>query len=192
MRHRGGKRLPTHQHDHFLGKLRKMHCRLSSGIRAANGIYRFASTGYGFGGPPAVINARALQAFDPGHAQRPPLNAHGEKKRMTLNLEAVGKFQETVRTFRSDADGFLRGEDFHAESPCLGHGATGKIVAAEPGRKPEIILDPGAEPGLAAGSFALDHHCAQTFTGAINGGSKSGGAAPANSEVLVPGLQWPR
>ncbi len=80
-------------------------------------------------------------------------------------------------------------EDFHTESACLGHGAAGEIVAAESGRKTEIVLDPGAEPSLAAGRFAFDHDRAEAFAGAINGGSESSGAAADNSEVIEAGLR---
>src|SRR5258708_36021994 len=102
-----------------------MHSGLSSGIRASNGIDCFASTGYSFGGPAAVVDACALQAFDPGHVQVTPLHAHRKQERMTRNLETISKFQETIGTFRSDAHSLLGSEDFHTESPFLGHGSPG-------------------------------------------------------------------
>src|SRR5207253_11403917 len=86
-------------------------------------------------------------------------------------------------------DGFLRSENFHSKSPGLGHGAAGEIVAAEPGRKTEVVLDARAEPGLTAGRFAFDHHRVQAFAGAIDGGSETGGAASDNGEVVEAGLR---
>src|SRR5439155_12990248 len=132
---------------------------------------------------------RALQALDPGHRQRPPLNAHRQKKRMTGNLKPLRQFQEAIRTLRPKDDVFLRSENFHSKSPGLGHGAAGEIGAAEPGRKTEVVLDARAEPGLTAGRFAFDHHRVQAFAGAIDGGSETGGAASDNGEVVEAGLR---
>src|SRR6266487_1111483 len=166
-----------------------MHRGLSGGIRASNGIDCFASTGYSFGGSTAVIDTRSLQAFDPGHVQGPPLHAHRKQERVAGNLETVGKFQETVGTFRSDAHSLLGSEDFHTESACLGHGAAGEIASAESGRKTEIVLDPGAEPCLAARCFAFDHHRAQALAGAVNSRSESSRAASDNGEVIEAGFR---
>ena len=90
MRHGAGERVAADQHDHFFGELGEMHGGLTSRVRAADDIHRFAFTGNGFGCSAAVVNASALKAINPGHVQGAPLNAHGQKKHMAGDFRAVG------------------------------------------------------------------------------------------------------
>src|SRR5580704_4974177 len=131
MRHGGRKRFAAHQHNDFVGEFGKMHGSLTGGICAADDMHDFTLAGHGLGSSAAIIYARALQTLDAGNIECPPLHSHSEEKRVAGNLEAVGELEETVRTFRAEADGFLRSKNLHAESASLGHGAASEIVAAE-------------------------------------------------------------
>src|SRR6266702_917966 len=111
------------------------------------------------------------------------------EKRMAGNFEAISEFQKAIGAFRPDANSFLWSKNLHAESPCLSHGAAGEIIAAQPRRKTEIVLNAGAEPGLTAGRFTFDHHRVQAFAGTINGGSEPRRATTNNGEVVEAGLR---
>ena len=102
-----------------------MHGGLAGGIRAANDVHRFALASHRFGGSSAVIHTGALQVVNPRNVQGPPLNAHGQEKSVTGDLRTIGEFQKPVRALNTNADGFLRRDNLHAEAPGLRNGAAG-------------------------------------------------------------------
>src|SRR5260370_37078326 len=118
-----------------------MHGGLPCGIRAANDVHRFALTSQRFGSPAAVINARAVKVPDARKLQGPPLNAHGQQQGVARNLGTVGKPQIPVGALRAETDRLLWRKNLHAEAPRLRNGTPREIIAAEPGRKAEIVLN---------------------------------------------------
>src|SRR5262249_46857637 len=163
LRHGAGQGIAAHQHNDFFRVLREVDCGLSGGVGATNNIEGLAFTGERVGCPAAVVNACPLQAVDAGDVEAPPLHASSDQQRMTRNLNAVRELDVAVWSFNTNADGFLRREDFYAEALGLDHGAAREIGAAQSGGKTEVVFDARAQAGLSAGSFALNHHCTQTF-----------------------------
>src|SRR5260370_3778646 len=84
---------------------------------AAHDVRGFTLAGQGFGGSAAIVTAGALQALNARDVESAPLHTHGEKKRMAGNFEAISEFQKAIGAFRPDANGFLRSQNLHAQSP---------------------------------------------------------------------------
>ena len=63
--------------------------------------------------------------------------------------------------------------------------AARKLRAADPGREPEVVLDPPRRAGLAAERGALDHERVEPLRGAVDRGSEPGRAAADDEQVDV-------
>ena len=68
-------------------------------------------------------------------------------------------------------------------SACL-RARVGQLAARHPVRKAQVVLDPRALAGLAAGRGAFDEHRAQTLGGAVDGRGQAGGAAADDDQVV--------
>ena len=83
-----------------------------------------------------------------------------------------------------EADHLPGGEHLRAELQRLHPGARGQLGAGHPVRETEIVLDPGALAGLAAGRGPLDQHGLQAFGGAVHGRTEPGRAAADHHQVV--------
>ena len=184
VRHGAGERVAAHEHNYFFGEFGEMHSRLPGGVRSADDVHGFALARDGFRCAPAIVDASSLEAINAGHAESPPLNAHGEEKDMTGDFRAVGEFQVAIRAVDANAGDFLWSKNLDTKTLCLRHGAAGEVAASESGRKTQIIFDARAEAGLATGGFTFDDDGAQALAGAIDGRCKSGGATADNGEIV--------
>ncbi len=63
-------------------------------------------------------------------------------------------------------------------------GPPGQVAAPDPGREAQVVLDPGALPGLAPDGLPLDEHRLQALGAAVDGGAQPGGAAAHHDEVV--------
>src|SRR5580658_1049576 len=140
-----------------------MHRGLAGGIGAADDIDSFAPASNGFRSAAAVVDASALKAFDAGNVKRAPLNAHREKQSVAGDFSAIGEFDKAVGAVDPETHDVLWRENFNAKTPGLRDGAESQVGARKSSWKSEIILNARTEPGLATGSFTLDHNRAQAF-----------------------------
>jgi len=81
---------------------------------------------------------------------------------------AVGQLNDAVRTFRPDADGFLRREDFYSKALGLHHRTPRQIAAAKAIREPKIVLNARGRTRLAAWRFRLNNQGFQPLAGTVN------------------------
>ena len=82
---------------------------------------------------------------------------------------------------RPDAD---RDHHVSAEFLRLNEGAGGQGLAGDSGRKPEIVLDPGAGSGLAAESAGVENRDRQALGGPIDGRRQAGGPGADHRDVI--------
>src|SRR5262249_27512550 len=59
-----------------------------------------------------------------------------------------------------------------------------EISSAETAWKAKIIFDSARHSRLSAGSFALDHHCAQSFARSVDSSSKTGWSTTYDSKIV--------
>src|SRR4029077_6606138 len=100
------------------------------------------------------------------------------------NLRTVGKCDVPVGAVYAEVLRFLRRKNLHAEAARLRHRAAPQIAAAQSGWKSQIIFDARAEARLAAWSFALNNHRAQSFRRAVNGRGKPRRPTADDGEVV--------
>ena len=97
---------------------------------------------------------------------------------------AVGEPHRAGRAVDLQADHVAGGEHLGAELDRLPAGPVGELRAGDPVREAEVVLDPGALPGLAAGGGALDQHGAQALGRPVHRGAEPGRAAADDDEVV--------
>ena len=174
-RHGAGKRFAAHQNNDALRVSSEIHGRLAGGVRAPYHINDLTLIGQSLRRAAAIVNSSTLQLVYPRSLQPAPLHSARNHEGVARDLVPIRQFNDSVRTFGSDADSFLRSQDFHSETTGLNDGPPGQIAATEPGGKSEIVLDARTHTRLAAGRFPLNYHGMQTFGGAINRGGQTGG-----------------
>src|SRR5207253_7685583 len=188
LRHGAGKRLAAHQYDDTLCVSGEVHCCLTRSVRAAHDIHDFALAGQGFSSATTIVNARALQPVYARSIESTPLYPSRNHQSVTRDLVPIHQLDDSVRSFCSDANSFLRRQDFHPETLGLYDGTPGQIAATEAGWKSKIVLNAGAHSSLAAGRFPLNHHCMQTFRGAIDGSGQTGRSSTYDRQIVEASL----
>jgi len=78
----------------------------------------------------------------------------------------------------------LRGQHLGAEPPRLVGRPLGELGAREALREAEVVLDPRALAGLAAGRLPLDQHGPQPLRRAVDGRRKTRGAAADDDQIV--------
>src|SRR6202034_930981 len=188
LRHGAGERFAAHKNNDALGVAGEVHGCLSRRVRAAYHVDDLTLTGQGFGCAATVVNSGTLQPVDPRSIQAPPLHASRDHQRVARNLASIHKLDDSVRAFDTDADNFLRRQDFYPETLGLHDGTPGEIGAAEATGKSKIVFDARAHAGLTTGSFALNHHGVQTFGSSINGSGQAGRTTAHDRTIVTAGL----
>ena len=112
------------------------------------------------------------------------MHARRDHQRVAGNFISVRQFNYAIRTFCANAHRFLRRQDFHAEPLRLDHCAAREIAAAQSHWESQIIFDARTHSGLAAGSFAFNHHGVQALGGTIHGCRESRRAAAYNRQIV--------
>src|SRR5215469_8239428 len=188
-RHGRGKTITAdYNHQPFL-IFGKIHCRVPSRVGGPNDVDGLPFAGKSLGRTSTVVDAGSLQSIDSGSLQAAPLHAGCNQKRMTRDLAAVPELKDAVGALGADIQGFLRGKNLHPKTLRLHYRASRQIAPAQPGGKPQIVLDPRAHPGLPAGCFALDHHRVQAFGSAINSRRKASRTTADDCQVVKIGLR---
>src|SRR2546423_331486 len=116
-----------------------------------------------FVSPRTLLEARMIAEMD--KARRPRRGAH--RQGAAADLDPIRKRQHAARAFDTNPADFLRRQNLDAETPGLGDGTPGKVGAAEPHRKAEVIFDARTPASLATGSFSLDEQRMETIGCAI-------------------------
>ena len=131
-------------------------------------------------------NSAALEPGDVGeprmaipcaarHHHRPGLDAFAA-------VQIEGERPVRARAIeRPDAD---RDHHVSAEFLRLNEGAGGQGLAGDSGRKPEIVLDPGARSGLSAESAGVENRDRQALGGPIDGRRQAGGPGADHGDVI--------
>ncbi len=73
-----------------------------------------------------------------------------------------------------------RAPNFSAWTPL------GELTSGDSGREADVILDPRARSGLAAGSDHIHSDCLQAFRGPVDGGCQASRSAADDDEVEEP------
>ena len=63
-----------------------------------------------------------------------------------------------------------RRDEFHAVTTDLGHEPVGELAAGDAIGKSRVVVDPVADPGLAAERAGLHHHGVDAFPGGVDRG----------------------
>jgi hypothetical protein len=129
-----------------------------------------------------------LQPLDARHVELAPLHATGDHNRVARQLTAIRQSDDAVRTVASHLHDFLGREDLRSEAPGLSDGPARQVVAAQAGRKAQIVFDPRTESGLTARSFAFHDHCFKTLRSAVHARSQPRGSAPDNHQIEEVGI----
>jgi hypothetical protein len=67
-------------------------------------------------------------------------------------------------------------------------GAGSELLARDPGREAEVVLDPRAGAGLASGRGRFQRKHVEPFRGPVNGGRQPRRPRPHDEEVADPGV----
>src|SRR5262249_16059722 len=139
--------------------------------------------------PSAIIDAGALQSINSRGFKSPPLHSRGNHQSMAGDLVPVRQFNESIRSFRSDANSLYRRKNFDAEPLSRCHRAASQIATTEADRESQIILDTGTHSRLPARSFLLNHHGVQSFGRTIDSSGKPGRPSSYDRQVIKIGLR---
>ena len=103
----------------------------------------------------------------------------------------TGQLDEPRRPALVDRGHLLHGQELGAEARRLRRRPAGEVGAGQAHREAEVVLDPRALAGLAAGRLALDQRRPQPFRRAVDRGRKPGRPAADDDEVVELELRPP-
>ena len=182
--HRGGERRAAHEHDHLARAGGEEDRGLAGGVRAADDDHGLVRAGLGLDERGAVVDPLALQLGDPGRVEPPVGDAGGDQHAVAGELAAAGERDDALRSARLELVDLLDRQQLGAEAARLVVRAAGEVGAGEAVREAEVVLDPRALAGLAAGRLALHEHGAQPLGRAVHRRREPGRAAADDDQVV--------
>ena len=81
---------------------------------------------------------------------------------------AVRELDDRIAVLQLDLTDLLCRQDLGAETFCLRRRPARQLRSRDPLGKAQIVLDPGARPGLPAGGLLVDQKSLETFGGAVH------------------------
>ena len=133
-----------------------------------------ARAGLGLADRRAVVDARADERLDLGHAEAAVLDAGGEhdgaaRRSRCRRRPLITWWSPSVRSPRH----VLHQQEVGAEHPGLLVRALRELGPADPAREAEVVADPRARPGLAADRLALDHERVEALGRGVHRGRRA-------------------
>src|SRR6185437_9644851 len=116
----------------------------------------------------AVVDAAPGQLVDPGRLEAAVVDAGRDDDRLRPELVVARHLHEPGRAALVDLRHLLDGQELGAEALRLRRRPPGQVGPGEPDREAQVVLDPRALAGLAAGRLALDERGAQALGGAVD------------------------
>ena len=106
------------------------------------------------------------------------------------DLAILVQSQDVASVPRFERKRTVRRCQARVELPRLGDRATRQLVAADPGREPEVVLDPPRGARLPTESRAVDDQGVEPLGCAVDRGAQTGGAGAHDHQVdLLPRVE---
>src|SRR2546421_7488297 len=125
-----------------------------------------------------IEDAAAKKTRKVGNIGHPVLRAAGDEDGSAAHRSAIDHVDGVRPTLTVEPCRVPGHAQLRPELLCLSERPTGERCARNAGRKSQIVFDPGARSGLAAGSEGLHEAHVQAFGGCIHGGGKTRRARP--------------
>ena len=117
--------------------------------------------------------------------QPPVLRAGRDHDRARGDLVILLQADNVASVARLERERAEWGRQARLELPRLGDGAAGQLRAADPGREPQIVLDPPRRSGLSPEAGALDDERVEALRSSVDGGPEAGGAGADHEQVCL-------
>ena len=187
VRHRLLQRRAAHQDRHRLGLPGQVDGRLAGRVGPADDVDVLVGAAGRLGQRRAVVDPASGQLGQAGRGELPVGHPGGEDDGVRVDRGAVGEPDRPGRAVDLQADHLAGGQHLGAELGRLPPGPVGELRAGHPVGEAEVVLDPGALAGLAAGRGPLDQHGPQPLGGAVDRRAEAGRAAADDDEVVEVG-----
>ena len=159
------------------------HRGLAGGVAAADDQHRVAGAHLRLRLGGGVVDAEALVALELGEVELSVLGAGGDDHRPAVDDRPVGQLDRVVAVVGRQADRERRHHHARAEPPRLERRALGELAPGDPGREPEVVLDPRRRARLAAERDLVDHLRVEALRGAVHGRRQAGGTGADDHEI---------
>ena len=174
VRHRGAQRPAPDQDRHRLGRPGQVDRRLAGRVGAADDVHVLAGAAVRLGEGGAIEDAAPGEFVRARGRQLPVRNAGGQDHGVRADRPAISEPDAAPRPGHLKPDDISGGEHLGAELAGLAPGPVGQLRARDAVREAQVVLDPRALPGLAAGRGALDQDRPQSLGRAVHGGTQAG------------------
>ena len=144
--------------------------RLGGRVAAADDADPLRAAELGLGRPGGVEDAHALVLVEAFDREPPVVGAGREDDRVGDHLVVALEPDRVPGLTRLERERAIGRRSTGVELARLGDRAAGQLVAADPGREAEVVLDPPRGARLAAEPEALDHERLEALGGAVHGG----------------------
>ena len=140
-----------------------------------------AQTSLDLGG--RVVHAVVLEIRQARCVEPPVAGAAGDDHGAAGDLGSVGQADHQIAAGLAQLGRRARTGQPGAELLGLHDGSLSEVAAGDSRRKPEVVLDPRAGSGLAAGRDHLHDQGVETFRRAVDAGRETGRPAADDDEV---------
>ena len=143
----------------------------------------------GLGRRRAVVDAAADQIVGAGRLELAIADPGGQHHRVGQHRAAVVEGHLAGGALRLEADDRSGGQQLGAEAERLPPGPVGQLIAGHAVGKAEVVLDPRALAGLAAGRRPFHDDGLQSLRGRVHRRAEPGRAAADDHQVVELALR---
>ena len=183
-RHRRGQAVAPDDDADAARRARQVRRRLAGRVAASDHDHVLAAAALGVGRHGGVVDAGAREPRDVVGRELAPARPGGDDDRAGERVLAVVEVDadEPLGAAR-ELDRAVEARQDRVEAPRLQRRLARQLGAGDPGGEAEVVLDPRARPGLAAGRPRLGHERPQPLGPAVDGGREPRGPAAEHDEV---------
>src|SRR5580700_10204438 len=172
------------EHPDLLGELGQVQTLLEGRVATADHQYLVGPLVEGPVTGGAEVDAGADEFLLAGDVETAVRRAGGHDHRVGGELLTGGQRGDHVVVIVLHGGDRHCGDELHSVSADLSHEPVGQLAAGDAVGESRIVVDPVADPGLAAEGAGVYDDRVDTFPGGVDGGRQPGRPAPDDDQVV--------
>ena len=184
LEHGRGGQAGAGKHPDLLGELRQVQALLQGRVAAADHHHLVGPLVEGPVAGRAEVDAGADEVVLAGHVKAPVRRAGGHDHGVGGELLARRQRGDQVIVVVLDGGDRHRGNELHPVAARLGHEPVGQLAAGDAVGEPRVVVDPVADPGLAAQGAGVHDDRVDALAGGVDGGRQPGRPASHDDQVV--------